>query len=138
LRCEPTTFAQSASSTDKPLRKLDQHAPVGRVRYLVECNDEPQTFNDGHIDLIFLEQPQQSIAGRFVMACAHIKRSSIELKMPTREDDLRELTTSLSAAIEKARRLDLPTSAYVMSMALVEVSQALKAIETGKEDDVGR
>ena len=131
-------LARTASSLDEPLRKLDQHAPVGRVRDLVECNDEPQTFDDGHIDLILLEQPQQCIAGRFVMACAHIKRSSIELKMPTREDDLRELVTSLSAAIEKARRLDLPTSAYVLSMALVEVSQALKAIEPDEEDDVRR
>jgi hypothetical protein len=43
--------------------------------------------------------------------------------MPSREDDLRELATSLSAAIEKARGLNLPTTAYVLSMALLEVSQ---------------
>lgn len=48
--------------------------------------------------------------------------------MPTRVDDLRELATSLSAVIEKARRLDLPTSAYILSMALLEVSQAMQAI----------
>jgi hypothetical protein len=58
--------------------------------------------------------------------------------MPTREDDLRELVTSLSAAIEKARRLDLPTSAYVLSMALVEVSQALKVITADEEDGARR
>jgi hypothetical protein len=45
--------------------------------------------------------------------------------MPTRVDDLRELATSLSAVIEKARRLDLPTSAYILPMALLEVSQAM-------------
>jgi hypothetical protein len=43
------------SSLCEPLGKLDQRAPVGRVRYLVECNDEPQTFNDAQIDLIFPE-----------------------------------------------------------------------------------
>jgi hypothetical protein len=48
--------------------------------------------------------------------------------MPTRVDDLRELATSLSAVIEKARRLNLPTSANILSMALLEVSQAMQAI----------
>jgi hypothetical protein len=43
--------------------------------------------------------------------------------MPSREDDLRDLATSLSAAIEKARRFNLPTTAHVLSMALVEVSR---------------
>jgi hypothetical protein len=60
--------------------------------------------------------------------------------MVTREDDLKELAISLSAAIVKARQLSLPTSAYILSMALVEVSQALKAAEGDKEDkdDTGR
>jgi hypothetical protein len=79
------------SSLCEPLGKLDQHAPVGRVRYLVECDDEPQAFNDNQIDLIFVEQPQQFFAGRFVFA--QIKSSGNE-KMPTREDDLRELLIS--------------------------------------------
>jgi hypothetical protein len=46
--------------------------------------------------------------------------------MATREDDLRGLANDLKAAIEKARALNLPTSAYILSMALVEVSEALK------------
>ena len=58
--------------------------------------------------------------------------SSNARKMVTREDDLKELATSLSAAIAKARQLNLPTSAYILSMALVEVSQALKAAKGGK------
>jgi hypothetical protein len=55
--------------------------------------------------------------------------------MPTREDDLRELATGLSAVIEKARRLNLPTSAYILSMALVEVSQAMEAIGADEDND---
>jgi hypothetical protein len=47
--------------------------------------------------------------------------------MPTREDELKELASSLRAAIAKARELNLPTSAYILSMALVEVSQVLEA-----------
>jgi hypothetical protein len=47
--------------------------------------------------------------------------------MPTREDELKELASSLQAAIAKARELNLPTSAYILSMALVEVSQAVEA-----------
>ena len=54
--------------------------------------------------------------------------------MVTREDDLKELATSLSAAIAKARQLNLPTSAYILSMALEEVSQALKAAAAGNKD----
>jgi hypothetical protein len=54
--------------------------------------------------------------------------------MVTREDGLKELSISLSAAIAKARRLNLPTSAYILSMALVEVSRALKAAESDKEE----
>jgi hypothetical protein len=49
--------------------------------------------------------------------------------MASREDDLKELMISLSAAIAKARQLHLPTSAYILSMAVLEVSQALKAAE---------
>ena len=53
----------------------------------------------------------------------------------TREDDLNELVADLQAAIAKARALNLPTSAYILSMALVEVSQALEAAEPNGEDD---
>jgi hypothetical protein len=49
--------------------------------------------------------------------------------MVTREDDLKELAINLSAAIAKARQLNLPTSAYILSMALVEVLRALIAEE---------
>jgi hypothetical protein len=47
--------------------------------------------------------------------------------MPTREDELKELASGLQAAIAKARELNLPTSAYILSMALVEVSQVREA-----------
>ena len=53
----------------------------------------------------------------------------------TREDDLNELATDLQAAIAKARALNLPTSAYILSMALVEVSQALEAAWPNGGDD---
>jgi hypothetical protein len=42
----------------------------------------------------------------------------------TGEDDLKELAINLQAAIAKARALNLPTSAYILSMPLTEVSQA--------------
>jgi hypothetical protein len=57
--------------------------------------------------------------------------------MSSREDDLYELVQDISTAIEKARQLNLPTSAYIRSMVLVEVSEALKAAadEEQAEDD---
>jgi hypothetical protein len=52
----------------------------------------------------------------------------------TREEELKELASSLQAAIARARQLDLPTSAYILSMALVEVSQAIEAELRGQAD----
>jgi hypothetical protein len=49
--------------------------------------------------------------------------------MTTLEDDLNELAITISKAIEKARQLKLPTSAYILSMVLVEVWEAAKAAE---------
>ena len=53
----------------------------------------------------------------------------------TRGHDLNELAALLSAAIEKARRLNLPTSAYILSMAKLEVSQASKTVADDEEED---
>jgi hypothetical protein len=58
--------------------------------------------------------------------------------MVTREDDLKELAVNVSSAIVKARQLNLPTSAYILSMVLVEVSEALKASADEREDDAER
>ncbi len=55
--------------------------------------------------------------------------------MTTREDDLNDLALEISAAIEKARQLNLPTSVYILSMVLVEVSGALKVAAREDEDD---
>jgi hypothetical protein len=52
--------------------------------------------------------------------------------MVTREDELNELANCVSAAIAKARQLNLPTSAYILSMVLLEVSEVLK---TAQEED---
>jgi hypothetical protein len=56
--------------------------------------------------------------------------------MATREDELKVLAIDLSAAIEKARRLNLLTTAYILSMALVEVSEALNAEGDGEDNDL--
>jgi hypothetical protein len=48
---------------------------------------------------------------------------------PTREDGLKELAEELSAAISKARQLNLSTCAYILSMALLEITEVLKQEE---------
>ena len=55
--------------------------------------------------------------------------------MATREDDLSELATDIRMAIAKAQQLNLPTSVYILSMVLVEVSEALKAVADNRQDD---
>ncbi|CCD88116.1 hypothetical protein [Bradyrhizobium sp. ORS 285] len=52
----------------------------------------------------------------------------------TREEELKELASSLQAAIARARQLNLPTSAYILSLALVEVSQTIEAELRGSAD----
>jgi hypothetical protein len=66
------------------------------------------------------------------------KGSGSEYKMMTREDELNELANNVSTAIAKARQLNLPTSAYILSMVMVEVSAALKAAADDRDDEDDR
>jgi hypothetical protein len=54
----------------------------------------------------------------------------------SRGDELRELAGELVHAMERARRLGLPTTVYLLSMALVEAREAAEA-EDGTEEDGG-
>ena len=58
--------------------------------------------------------------------------------MMTREDELNDLANNDSTAIAKARQLNLPTSAYILSMVMVEVSEALKAAADDPDDEDDR
>jgi hypothetical protein len=55
--------------------------------------------------------------------------------MTTIEDDL---AITVSTAIEKANQLKLPTSAYILSMVLVEVWEATKAAEDNVTDNAAQ
>jgi hypothetical protein len=55
------------------------------------------------------------------------------VKALSRGDELRELANDLARAIEKARRAGLPTTVYLLSMALVEVREA--AADHDGDDD---
>ena len=52
----------------------------------------------------------------------------------SRGDELKELASDLSRAAEKARRLGLLTTVYLLSMALVEVREAAAATDEGDDD----
>ena len=58
--------------------------------------------------------------------------------MTTLENDLNELAVTISKAIEKARQLKLPTSAYILSMVLVEVWEAAKAADDNVTNNAAR
>jgi hypothetical protein len=47
--------------------------------------------------------------------------------MASSKSDLDELVDMISAAVDQAHRLEMHTSAYILSMALAEVSKAAKA-----------
>ena len=64
--------------------------------------------------------------------------TGVHCQMMNREENLNELATNVSAAIAKARQLNLPTSAYILSMVMLEVSQALKETADDEEDDTAR
>ncbi|MCG2630273.1 hypothetical protein L6654_26950 [Bradyrhizobium sp. WYCCWR 13023] len=46
----------------------------------------------------------------------------------SRGNELEELASDLSRALEAARRIGLPTTVYLLSMALVEVKEAINAV----------
>jgi hypothetical protein len=52
----------------------------------------------------------------------------------SRGDELRELASDLARAVETARRVGLPTTVYLLSMALVEVREAAAAADDGDDD----
>jgi hypothetical protein len=52
----------------------------------------------------------------------------------SRGQELEELANDLSLAIERARRLGLPTTVYLLSMALVEAKEAAEA-DDGDDGD---
>jgi hypothetical protein len=54
------------------------------------------------------------------------------------DDDLNELVKIISTAIEKARQLNMNTSAYILSMVLVEVTEAAKTRGDKPPDDPAR
>jgi hypothetical protein len=68
----------SQPSLSKPFGQFDEHAPVGRILDFSECNDEPQTFGDGQIDLIVQKQLSQGIAGRIGIVRVHNEGSGSE------------------------------------------------------------
>jgi hypothetical protein len=51
----------------------------------------------------------------------------------SREDELKDLASDLSRAVEAARRVGLPTAVYLLSMALLEVREAA-ADDEGNDD----
>jgi len=51
----------------------------------------------------------------------------------SRKNDLKELASDLSRAVETARRVGLPTTVYLLSMALVDVKEAA-ADHDGSDD----
>jgi len=52
----------------------------------------------------------------------------------SRGEQLKELASDLSRAVETARRVGLPTTVYLLSMALVAVREAAAA-DDGDDDD---
>jgi len=57
--------------------------------------------------------------------------------MASPDDYLNELVKIISIAIEKARQLNMNTSAYILSMVLVEVTEAAKARSDKPPGDPG-
>ena len=52
----------------------------------------------------------------------------------SRGEQLKELASDLSRAVETARRVGLPTTVYLLSMALMEVRESVAATDEGDDD----
>ena len=53
----------------------------------------------------------------------------------SRGQELKELAGDLVRAVDRARRLGLTTTVYLLSMALVEAREAAEAADDGGDDD---
>jgi hypothetical protein len=131
------TAASKSHSFSKPLGEFDHLEPIGRVLDFSKGNNESQTLNRTRIGCI-LQRLLQFLIELSGIIGVHNESSRGEYHMMTRKDDLSEMATAILSAIEKARHLKLPTSAYILSMALLEVSQETDALESRPKKDMTR
>jgi hypothetical protein len=88
--------------------------------------------------VVVLQQLAQFVIEIGGMVDAHNESSRGEKHMMTRADELSEMAATIVSTIEKARYLKLPTSAYILSMALMEVMEERDAIHPRRKDDTTR
>jgi hypothetical protein len=119
----------------KPFGQFDDRAPIGWAPDFSERNDEPKTLGGTRIDVVILQQLPQFFIEIGGMVGAHNDNSRGETHMTTRADELNEMAATIVSTIEKARYLKLPTSAYILSMALLEVMEERDAIHPRQNDD---
>jgi hypothetical protein len=125
-------------SLPEPFGQFDDRAPLGWVFDFPERNDEPETLTGTWIDVVILQRLRQFAIEIGGMVGAHNENSRGETHMMTRADELSEMAATIVSTIEKARYLKLPTSAYILSMALLEVMEERDAIPPRRKDDKTR
>jgi hypothetical protein len=125
-------------SLPKPFGQFDDRAPISWFPDFPEGNDEPETLTGTWIDVVILQRLRQFFIEIGGMVGAHNENSRGETHMMTRADELSEMAATIVSTIEKARYLKLPTSAYILSMALLEVMEERDAIPPRRKDDKTR
>jgi hypothetical protein len=125
-------------SLPEPFGQFDDRAPLGWAFDFPERNDEPETLTGTWIDVVILQRLRQFFIEIGGMVGAHNENSRGETHMMTRADELSEMAATIVSTIEKARYLKLPTSAYILSMALLEVMEERDAIPPRRKDDKTR
>jgi hypothetical protein len=122
-------------SLPEPFGQFDDRALLGWAFDFPERNDEPEPLTGTWIDVVILQRLRQFFIEIGGMVGAHNKNSRGETHMMTRADELSEMAATIVSTIEKARYLQLPTSAYILSMALLEVMEERDAIPPRRKDD---
>lgn len=115
-------------------RQFDDLAALARAADLSKRDDQAKTLDRAWLRLVVLRQrlrPDLQVGKIFG---AHIDDSAGVGAM-TRKNDLSALAAAIISAIEQSRHLKLPTSAYILSMALMEVMQARDGMEGNQKSD---
>jgi hypothetical protein len=128
-------MARAGGLLCESFRQLDDLAALAGAPNLSERDDQAKTLDRARLRLVVLRQRLRPDLQIGKIVGAHIDDSAGGVGAMTRKNDLSALAAAIISAIEQARHLKLPTSAYILSMALMEVMQARDGMEGNHKSD---
>src|SRR3979411_919967 len=106
--------------TNGHCKSFDEDVPIRTIYDFSDCDSNPQNHPRRSARSAYPESTR--VITGIADTTFTVMALEVSNRMATREDDLNQLALDISTAIAKARQLKLATSAYILSMVMVEVS----------------